>query len=963
MNQPKKDKSYYSWLARQQRDDLTNSEISRLPLSQLKLMVDDSEDQWKRYSRILEDSKWSRATKEELEAELRSRNLRAISIQDSILKLEGSYSRESFRLDPDQKKLLSATEKKILVYAGPGAGKTTTLAALAASRRRQNRVIFLVYTKAAQESIIEKIKTHRVSIIPRQRLCRLDYLDQKGIYVLTFHQYGYRRHQSKCNFRQTLSRGIEMGIQSWEVYDLLLVDEVQDITSEHVPLLRQLEKVSEQVVYAGDIRQQLYPGAKFMERVWDSPRYTKYYLRYNHRSTPGLVAMLNRFSRTHFGEQHLEQLIEGREVDQDNSSGRSESSNTPEEEFEWLEFTLPKSPSSKESRNPESSETITGVLVETSPQQVGIVAADYCGHSQRKWNSYCISPVSIRKFPGTSEMVTAIREQLNRNNGLYGKILDRENSYRPQQKVTNIGNSYVLKGTEADYVSVIQADIPYQNYIVDHRTAARLIYVALSRARKGLQVIVWGEIKSDNHLHCISEFLSLQTTKKKHQTQLEIPKYVLVTDDLVESYPLSSEVVQEREILPLPQRDPKAPDFLGILVEGFLCQKMGIPPPEKVKVEAKQGIYQGRSYISGKTLHLILPKKSRLFKFFQKIKTLENEYQVAQARYSIIAGQEWTLGDQFKNDTFPELDDFVPSLRELVGPGKSRSDYYRVPLFPHRSPWWREPVGYLIGITDLESSKSVIEIKHAQPRDQHTRQVLIYSLLSGEGYKSSQKIPVVVNTREGVIQELETPEGYSHLIDFARAKIASKQALYFQKKTTTLFLDSTWMDRPDLMVAVDLEHDQDILEIGAVAFSRGSGEIVDVFHQLREGVRPDPRARPPPKQFEGVGKMCGFWAIGERPREKDLRLVRDFREWIDQIGETVVLEWCGQDSRKLGLKHTGMDVRKLFLRWLEKKGMSRRGETKLSDAASQVLYHGFFSPHRAFEDAVATMGVFLAMVE
>jgi hypothetical protein len=47
-----------------------------------------------------------------------------------------------------------------------------------------------------------------------------------------------------------------------------------------------------------------------------------------------------------------------------------------------------------------------------------------------------------------------------------------------------------------------------------------------------------------------------------------------------------------------------------------------------------------------------------------------------------------------------------------------------------------------------------------------------------------------------------------------------------------------------------------------------------------------------------------------------------------------------------------------FRVWLSKNGMARKSGLKLSDAANQLLGEHAFAPHRAFEDAAATLAVF-----
>jgi len=952
-----KNRTYYQWLAKHQIPEVSVTNINKLKINELKKVTISNDEWWKKYCKIIFDSHWICLDISEIKKELSLRGVRpkGSNFEELILQLESEKHRNKEpELDFDQKTLLDATEKHILVHAGPGAGKTTALCALAAKKLKEGckRIVFVVYTKAAQKSIEEKIRKYGLTITPR-RLMTFNKNTTKGeIFVVTFHQYAYQRVPSKSSmesYRTTLSSGIDAGLKLWEKWDLFIVDEIQDITSEHEPLLLQIEKVSTQTIYAGDARQQIFSGASFMPKIWVDDKYIKYYLRYNHRSHPDIVKLLNLYSKTHFGDYHLEQISDPKYLNID--------------------------------------DPITGISVDEkdkSYQTIGILAADMCSKNNNNSKNYVITPITTKKFKGTAEIVSAFRERIFNNKAPYAKVLESGISiYNPNEKVTNIGSSYLLKGTEADLVVVLQADIPYDKMIAPRLEIARLVYVALSRAKTNLKVIANGILESDSLLKCVAHLLKLKTGIVEYRKKERIIDTLCVTEDLLDyDYSkINTREIFNIEVTPLPKISLKAPDFLGLLVEGHIANKLGLNPPNKCKIKRiNWGI--SSSYILDEELIVQIPNNSRLKEF--KLEG-HDEYNLAQIRYSIQADQIWTLGKEFAQDEFNELKDYIEVVNQKLGTAVNRGKRHEMIIKPHRAPWI-DKVGVLVGITDIETEKYVIEIKHAQPQPKHITQVLVYASMTG-------KQPVLINTKTGFIRLFETKLDPEYLSNFSRAVLASKQALGSRinnKNPIKIIFDSI----PDLMISVDVEHtsNKKVLEIGAVAFSRGTGMVVSVYHKIADGVIINEDLQKPIEtyqreessssriKYEGVDKLCGFIKSDITSGSSD-DLIADFKEWLTNLGGCVILQWAGSDAKilklgvinsvdyKLGGKiknedtklYISMDVRNYFMRWLDLGGVSRKDKTKLIDAVEQLIFKDYFAPHRAFEDAVATMGVYLAM--
>lgn len=937
-----KSKSYYLWLA-QRQIGVSDSHLSSWPLKLLKDEVEDTDEDWQKYYRSVTTSKWWKQPLKVLQQQLEDRGLKYKGDRaEAVLTLEHTLIQPNPSLDQDQRQVIEATDKHIIAYAGPGAGKTTMLCAKAAKVYKEGKsILFLVYTKAAQAAIRTKIRRYgvRVSSINRINYYRKNQLPFEGILVSTFHQYAYQRAPGQVkSFQQTLDKGTKAGIQSWEQWDLLIVDELQDIKIEQEALLAQVESIAAQTIYAGDVRQQIYSGARFMELAWDNDKYKRYPLRYNHRSGKKIVELLNIFSKANFGRYHIDQIA------------------TREDEG-----------------------SVGAIIVQDDPiyQTIGHKVGQICSEVDISADeiSYCVSPVSVRKFKGTAEIVTSIRQSVHHFGGYYVKVLESGvSTYKPEERVTYVGSSYMLKGSEADKVVVIQSDVPYDQYIATKVEIARLVYVALSRARNKLHIILDREIDNEGVMKSLSSSLKIATVSCRFDKPMQLPTEVKVTDELLE-LPITANLERSIDIKPILSRSTKAPDFLGLLVESKLASSVGLKPPSEIDVLQDREIsITGYTFRNNETLVVKHRPNVQLTKFFDSIANQKpTEYLVAQIKLSLMAGTEWTLSHEFKDVKFPRLSLYAHALGVIGGKYQYHNKYRKVSLRPHRSPWWSGELGRVIGIPDLESEVTekskgvVIEIKHARPDMRHTKQLLNYSIMTA-------KAPVLVNTLEGKINLYSFDYKPSWWCNYTRAVLAMKQAssarLHGRQFVRTNQIKS------DLLVVVDVEHSSDnkVLEIGAVIISRSNRNVIDIFHCLSDGVEPNREARPPPKQFRGVNSLCGF-KRSKIDRKASNRSITKFKDWLKDYDGYTLVQWAGSDSKLLQMTThsvytTGddtsvafLDGHQLYKRWLKLNHRERSTETGLESAVMGIFGPRFFSPHRAYEDAVATASVVMAIIK
>ncbi len=918
----KRRKAFYIWVCLKKKLLYTSSRLRGMRVKEVQEIAGTytADDEIEYDKELIVNSKFNMLKNVELAVELRKRGLpySRLSKDGKILALTTTTAKIEPDLDTDQREILKSEYRYVLVHAGPGAGKTTTLAALVAQEKDKRR-LFLVYTRSTKTDIIHKLNKRSVRVDYKKYVKNV----QSGqVFVLTMDEYAAQR---QCSFnmddtyRTVFQKSIKKGLQNWEKWDLLIIDELQDIIPRYERLVEQLIPVSKRCIFAGDPRQELYPGATFMTKLWRGDKFKNYMLRYNHRSLPEIVELLNLFSKTHFGDLHVEQIPTrtGKAIIKCEKLG-----------------------------------SYTAIAKRAS--ELSVEAPNY--------DAYCIAPVTVRKYLGTDEIVTGIRQYVVNMGGPYVKVLADGCRFDPKEPIIYIGTAYMLKGTEKNTVTLIQSDIPYHRINIKRSALTRLMYVSLSRARDVLTVLITQDIGSNNVLACLAPKLKMTVEKEREEDNDRLPKVITVTDDIDDCPVISVNVDNQVELYPIPYRSIEAPDVLGLLIEGHLAKYLGLPSPTKIRCKIDKKYEYIHTYIKNDTLVIKLPRKlgwsiGRL--------SGENEFILAKVRYTIRAGTLWTISDTFKDEKFEDLSPFVQYLEKLKCPKiceNIRSHNVTIKITAHRAPFMKEPLGYLRGVTDIELDNNIIEVKHANDNTKHRRQVIAYTLMS-----ENTKNAILVNTKNGKIQHLTTSMPKPKFSILVRAILAAKQAQTAKIKIVKPLPIDGW---PDMVVVVDIEHtmfSKCIFEIGAVAFSRGESKILDVYHALSEGVTENIKIKDPKKLSwfpDGAGPMCGVEINEEKVEKYHDHMITQFKNWIRNLEDHILLQWAGNDAQLLGLKSNDncRDLYKLYKVWLEQNNQTRKGDLKLIDAVNHVLGPNFlFAQHRAYEDAVATMAIFISI--
>jgi len=156
---------------------------------------------------------------------------------DALLDHGGPY--EPPTLDPDQQALVERfDEARVVVSAGPGAGKTTTLCGVAARAHQERpdaRICMLAFNVNAEKILKERLKLFGVRPAP---LRLLNDPSAPGVFVATFDKYAFRCRSERGvaptfgSHSRSMEEAIASGRQPCENWDWVFIDEAQDVTNQ-----------------------------------------------------------------------------------------------------------------------------------------------------------------------------------------------------------------------------------------------------------------------------------------------------------------------------------------------------------------------------------------------------------------------------------------------------------------------------------------------------------------------------------------------------------------------------------------------------------------------------------------------------------------------------------------------------------------------------------------------------------
>jgi hypothetical protein len=898
---------------------------------------------------------------------------------DSLIDAGLSNMKESVysKLDRDQTKVVDNWKaKEMIINAGPGSGKTTTLCALVVRVLQENpdaRILVLAFNREAVSILTTRIRSAssdkiKGTILAPKSTARA--LIPKGrCGVRTFNEFarGILNNDSRSSsnisddsssFDKELAQASTSLLDRGAVWtwDWLIIDEGQDVQTKHVSLINAVHARTEHLVVAGDPRQELYPGAVWFSRIWAHEKKGTNYmvLSHNHRSHPRIVALLNAFSEDAFPLLHVEQIA------------------TREESPDGGVF-----------------------LVNESLDDIGGASAidSFISEAYGAGHAYVIGPVSVKKFQ--SEDVTCLLRQLIYENNQWPVKQIDGGGVSDLTDVCVIGTSKALKGTERQSVAVYRTDVPYEQYIDPTGVATKkAFYVALSRAKDRLLVVLgdqnYGKEVNENTaqsslIKACGKGEEYKIKRKKPDTKFTILD-LAVTDlsKLLKRNPCDFDDAPEFEPIVFDDTDAVVTDhdFRGNYVEAVLANNLGVDLMEtfkKTKICNLSRVVKDGCVVKDGEALIAVPKalENLLENLLSSIRegfSGDIAFYSAQALFSFKIDREWTVSDNLENSLSQDLQsvkgakECIVSMDSQIAKTKALEWGYQKPLtFQltfHRSN--REHPQYLVGILDIcglnskHEIQSIIEVKHANQEPEHKKQVAIYSSIAGI------KTTALINTKLGTSSVFEAYP-LSYINDASRAILSLKLG----SGCKSVRVRCNLFENHPIAVFVDVESYNDmVIEIGAIAVGSGDMQYVDHYHCIMKGLLPKPDSYDGNNSgWEGVANLVGL-DLNESNVDslKSTELVYEFKQWLLSLGihESVLLvHWGGKDDKLLDCEeYTSHDLTGTFRNMLEKRKMRRAKVCGLSEASSMLLGPTFiFEPHRAYEDAIATAAIGAALLD
>jgi hypothetical protein len=463
--------------------------------------------------------------------------------------------------------------------------------------------------------------------------------------------------------------------------------------------------------------------------------------------------------------------------------------------------------------------------------------------------------------------------------------------------------------------------------------------------------------------------------------------------------PLVSPVVPPPLVPPIPLGDALGDaDFVGVFSETLVLRALGMQTVARCDVVATRDYAShGDAYCPATATDAphfrvvvgpdVAPRlRAVCDAIFERSSSAaaDGAYVHAVLRYALAIRSEWTLSERFARVSEAQsaaavavaqgIVNIVAALKAQGLPGFQTT---RAPdaFLPScainvacRRALGASPACTIACVPDAILGGVPVELKHvAALSDDHRRQAAIYATLLGASHA------LLVNTRDGAA-EIVAALAVHDVMGVARATAATREARAAGRRPALALraIAPPAEAFGSCLVAVDAETDaHGPFEISAVAYDADNGAVLATFDELAFGVRDDARAAPRPHSapFTSVADLTGVAGLDAQSAEQravaSAALVERFRAWAACLPtRRSFLHWGGSERELIGDPGAAIvDVHhRVFMPWLEAAGEARRGRTTLADAAGQVVPSIPFAPHRALDDALLTLCVYLAAV-
>jgi len=181
----------------------------------------------------------------------------------------------ALKLDEEQQRA-AESEGSVAVIAGPGSGKTRTLVAKAEleSKKNNQRILALTFTRNAAQEIRSRAPKLDASTI--HSLCFRHLGKFPGDYESLLDEFLLSHHKPK--------------------YDLILIDEFQDLTDKELKVVLSVTKPSSRLFFVGDNNQAIFGYCDAEGSQISKTRIKKIYLTKNYRSSTAILDRLEKIN-------------------------------------------------------------------------------------------------------------------------------------------------------------------------------------------------------------------------------------------------------------------------------------------------------------------------------------------------------------------------------------------------------------------------------------------------------------------------------------------------------------------------------------------------------------------------------------------------------------------------------------------------------------------------------------------
>ena len=404
-----------------------------------------------------------------------------------------------------------------------------------------------------------------------------------------------------------------------------------------------------------------------------------------------------------------------------------------------------------------------------------------------------MSPLTTEKY-GIDQIIKQVRNDLCELGCITPiQVLKGDVKYKPGEEFYYFGTARKLKGTEREVVILIA---PSKRYGVPENEYRKALYVCLSRAIKKLIIILSSDeciqlssplgqiIKSDENILKNFKFKSDIVQAKtsfaytRVRDDLSISKTIEVKFSEYSNNNHSECPKLEDGVMKIPSNE----DFVGLYIEALFAIKLGADIKNWLKIikSPKTNLRvltrKETQVAQGKFIEKLEDGSFRLLLKYGELPKIPDEileckdlaYVITVLNYSSQIGKIWCASQQvlkMANIHRQELDNLIRDLIKYLKLDDNSKHIFLSwgePLIHHVNCTRSEQKKHscIMGISDLLFDNLVVEIKFSQHKEEHLRQVAIYSSILG--------VPaLLVNVQQGKIYcvepaKLEQVEQYAH---------------------------------------------------------------------------------------------------------------------------------------------------------------------------------------------------------